>query len=138
MDCINYFFSIIILSLLFKYRTAICIGDYSDGCLICSNDLFECVDCDYGYYLSSGQCHSCGAGCNNCDNSGNCVSCKSGYYLSESSCNSCNSNCYSCTGSSLRCTSCRSGQYLSSYNCYQCNSPCTTCSSETSCNLLSM
>ena len=53
-----------------------------EGCLNCINDN-ECVICNQGYYLLSGECKKCIDGCSFCSDNETCIYCLSGYELDE-------------------------------------------------------
>jgi proprotein convertase subtilisin/kexin type 5 len=115
-------------------------------CLTCQNS-YQCVSCDYGYYLSSVlSCVSCievMPGCQLCTSGSLCSQCTEGYYLINNYCTLCNmalNHCFHCqyTGNTtLFCSTCEEGYYLGAdYVCRACSAAlnlCTKCSNSQVC-----
>ena len=104
-------------------------------CPYCSDPL-TCLSCNYGYYLSGGNCKQCSTkNCYGCDNgvANQCTVCNEGYHLTSSkSCVTCPENCNICSDTHT-CTSCSSGFYLNAEVCSACTMNCDKCTDADTC-----
>jgi Giardia variant-specific surface protein len=86
-----------------------------DTCIACDIN-GDCESCIPGYYIDSGYCIKCNAGCSSCTNDKICTGCNEGYFLDQSACKSCDSTCLMCTGSADNCLQCQSDYRLDARN----------------------
>ncbi|KAL7719849.1 Serine-threonine protein kinase [Entamoeba marina] len=94
----------------------------------------KCELCTGGYYLSGGECLSCGQSCDRCINETFCVECSNHYYLTDNKCVSGDIDHCSRKNNVQGCLECSDGYYLSDHStCLECSSECSTCLNSTYC-----
>lgn len=121
-------------------------------CSQCSGEIksgnnAKCTTCvaDMGNYLTGDECLTCGAGCKNCDSTGQCIECNVDYRLDSGSCIACPPFCKTCaidaSTSTTTCSVCddKYGVKLStSVTCDTCGiSNCGTCTRSSSTGAMS-
>ncbi|CAD8144613.1 unnamed protein product [Paramecium pentaurelia] len=117
---------------------------FKSNCTNCNSS--GCTQCDSSYYVSSGDCVSCGSNCQSCSSSSACNNCISGTF--GSTCISCHQTCMNCSNvGASNCTQCKNNAHQDSSgmtfgcvcnshyymdvdsNCQSCDQTCDECSS---------
>ncbi|CAD8106707.1 unnamed protein product [Paramecium sonneborni] len=99
-------------------------------CYITPNNIFQCIQCETGYFLQldGKECKKCGDNCIQCnDKVLQCDICEDGYIQQNGVCESCNvKNCRQCKEQN-KCITCEDGYGAINGECKQCQFGCVEC-----------